>query len=97
MSLESGKRVVSAAALHAAAVLEMNFDIAEREDGVYEYSTNTLATLIDVYAMSHEARRALSTLMGQFRSYDFIDNIDIDLHRLREAAAQAPAGKAARP
>jgi len=87
MSLEngSGTRRVSAAALHAAAVLEMNFDIVEREDGVYEYSTNTLATLIDVYAMSHEARRALANLMSQFRSYDFIDNIDIDMQRLREA------------
>jgi hypothetical protein len=63
----------------------MNFEIVEREDGVYEYSTNTLATLIDVYAMSHESRRALTTLMGQFRSFDFIDNIDLDMRRLREA------------
>jgi len=85
MSLKNGKRAVSAAALHAANVLEMNFEIVEREDGVYEYSTNTLATLIDVYAMSHEARRALTKLMSQFRSFDFIDNIDLDLQRLREA------------
>lgn len=85
MSLETGKHGVSAAAMHAASVLEMNFEIVEREDGVYEYSTHTLASLIDVYAMSHEARRALSNLMSQFRSYDFIDNIDIDMRRLREA------------
>ncbi len=85
MSQETSKRRVSAAALHAANVLEMNFEIVEREDGVYEYSTNTLATLIDVYAMSHESRRALTTLMGQFRSFDFIDNIDLDMRRLREA------------